>query len=257
MLKSNLKTYVVSLKTEKIRRAQIKKILDNLGIAFDFFDAINPNVDKKYLANYNKAQAIQNCGRELTTGELGCNLSHQMVYKDLVESKHDFALVLEDDALVNLDIVEVLNSILEEKVQWDVVLLGYSKINKKMYSKINFQNPIGKSILNIDNYSIGVVNRNYTSGTVGYLISNNAAKKIIDDGYLGVCLADNWDLYHKKSNLKIYHCRPFLIFEDFENLNSSISYERDLNEVRGYSKSIFFDILRNLRGIYRYIKLRL
>jgi GR25 family glycosyltransferase involved in LPS biosynthesis len=72
-------------------------------------------------------------GRDLTVGEVGCALAHKAIYRDHAASSQDWALVLEDDAIVetqhfNQRIEQVLLALdnlgLDARTA-TVVLLGY------------------------------------------------------------------------------------------------------------------------------------
>lgn len=250
------KTYVVSLKKEKERRKSVGKTLRELNIDFVFFDAINPVEQINYQNYYNKELVVRVFGRELTNGELGCNISHHLIYRDILEKKIDYALILEDDALLNNDLKSFILSLLEKNIKWDVILLGYSKVNEKEYKTMNIQNPIGRFIFKYKNYRIGKVAKNYTVGTVGYLVSNLGAKKMVDSNLIGSCLADDWEYFEKQAKLKIFHCRPFLVYENYEFFESAISCEREKISKDSATNNFIINIAKYMRGYLRYLKLR-
>lgn len=249
-----LKTFVVSLKNEIDRRFNIGNILNNLCLDFVFFDAINPSENPDWYSFYSADLALRRYGRNLTKGELGCNLSHHLIYEIIVANDISYSLILEDDALVRGDIKEFIELLLKKKLEWDVIILGYSKISESNYFKTNIMNPIGKFIFKFCEYRVGVVSKNYTVGTVGYMISKSGAKKLKESNLKGACLADDWELYQKTVGLNIYHCRPFLVFEDFEKFESSISIEREKISKKSPRKFVF-EVIRYIRGYFRKIKL--
>lgn len=254
MLDLSFKTYIVSLKGQDMRRSFISNQLESLNIDYEFFNAINPSEDSDWKKLYKSDIALESYGRHLSNGELGCNLSHHFIYQDIVNKNIKYSLILEDDALINNDLPDFINSILNSNLNWDVIILGYSKVNKEEFKRIDIMNPIGRFLFKFKNYKIGKVCKNYTVGTVGYLISKEGAKKLVDSNLIGACLADNWEYYYKKANLDIYHCRPFLIYEDFENFESSISAERE-KIARKSSRNFLFELIRYMRGYIRQFNL--
>ena len=91
--------FVISLPCCKDRRECISGILNQLGIDFDFFDAVDGlnGLQKKHEAEIDRA-ATQRKGRKLSDAEYACALSHINVYRKIVRDKIPYALVFEDDA---------------------------------------------------------------------------------------------------------------------------------------------------------------
>jgi glycosyl transferase family 25 len=237
------------------RRKSISAQLNSLGLEFEFFNAINPKKNIEFQQYYNSARAKNIYKRDLTLGELGCSLSHQHIYKMLIQDTSDYYLILEDDAIINGNIIYLLAELTSIKKEWDVILLGYSKVSSEYYEKLNKFHPIGKSVFNFKGHALGEVYKNSTCGTVGYLITKNGAGKLINNDCVIYNLADDWVYFEKKRSLKILHCRPFLVYEDFVTFESSI--EKDRATV---SKKAINLLLRNqllyLRGLFLLFVLR-
>jgi GR25 family glycosyltransferase involved in LPS biosynthesis len=68
------------------------------------------NIDEEYLENIDaKAWPYWKdpwFGRAITKGEIGCALSHNEAWKRIVEREEEFALVLEDDAVLDKDFLK-------------------------------------------------------------------------------------------------------------------------------------------------------
>lgn len=252
---SNLKIIVISMKTDINRRKNISNQLNILGLKFDFFDAIIPRDNPEYKKYYNSLKARSIYNRDLTLGELGCALSHQFVYKMLLEDVCCNYLILEDDAILNNNIVDLLNNIDFIGGEWDVILLGYSKVSPSYYKKLNLIHPIGKSIYKFNKFSLGEVFKNSTCGTVAYLINKSGAEKLINYNKEIYNLADDWFYFDRYKLIKILHCRPFLVFEDYINFESSIEKERSLVSKKVIN-SFFRDFLLYFRGFIYFFILR-
>lgn len=244
------KVYIVSMLNESNRRSFISNQLEKLGIEYTFFDAINISVDSKYLSYVDRNKTYQINGRELSSGEIGCSLSHYFIYKDMVENDICYALILEDDAILDKNLKKFIEGDILKSKEWDIVLLGYSKVSKSDYFKINSFNPIGQLIYNKE-IKVGRVSKNTTCGTVGYLISLNGAAKLLKLKVSGNTVADNWPYFEKNGGLKIFHCRPFLVFEDFFNLESSIENERLAHNKIQHGDNKLKDLLKYIRGWFR------
>ena len=250
---SNMKIIVISLEGYDDRKKSISMQLDSLGLKYEFFNAINPKKNIEFQKNYNSNLAKSIYKRDLTLGELGCSLSHKFIYKKLSNDNCDYYLILEDDAIISKDIVVLLNNLSRIDEKWDVILLGYSKVSPLYYKKLNKFHPTGSYIFKFKDYSIGRVYKNSTCGTVAYLITKNGANNFLKESDKYVFnLADDWLFFEKKLSLKIFHCRPFLVFEDYLTFDSSI--EKDRSEISKKSLNVFFkNQLMYLRGYFRFL----
>lgn len=246
-------THVISLKEELERRKDIRTQLDNLNIKFDFFDAID-------LRNCNALELNDKCkdninlNRKLTSGEIGCALSHISIYKRVISNEEDWSLVIEDDALLNNASSEKITRVisLANKYNADIIILGYSKLSPNDSSIFYIKEPIKRICKSEDGYILGIPWKNWTCGTVSYLINKNGAQKILNryikSGKKIETVADDWLFFEKSCNLKILHCRPLMIYEDYKNHTSSIEQERSIVSKKNIS---ILDPIRVFRGLLR------
>lgn len=73
---------------------------------------------------------------QLTPGGVGCYLSHQNVIKIVAESEKEFAIIFEDDCIIDSHIYEKLTDIMMEiPNDWDILLLGCQCIRCLKYEK--------------------------------------------------------------------------------------------------------------------------
>lgn len=109
---TRLKVYVISLPRCTDRRLEIDRQLAKARISFTYFDAWDKDlldfqslVDDRKLGpakDYNRRSR-----RHMTRGEIACFLSHASIWHSL-ESSGDTALILEDDAVVPPDLLDIL-----------------------------------------------------------------------------------------------------------------------------------------------------
>lgn len=98
--------FLINLDESCNRLQQIKKQLDRLRISFERISAVNgKNLDRdlKKSITYpiDHFETKVRFTRELTNGEIGCFLSHRHCWKRLLESKEQWALIMEDDILIS------------------------------------------------------------------------------------------------------------------------------------------------------------
>jgi glycosyl transferase family 25 len=90
---------VLNLKSSTARRQQIDARLENLGIDYHFFDAIDGRfLSAKELERLAPPSSLL-FDRSLTLGEIGCATSHFAVIRQLAGEEYDFVCVLEDDVI--------------------------------------------------------------------------------------------------------------------------------------------------------------
>lgn len=230
-LVSNLFFRVISLDSEVARRASVKAQIENLGINFEFFDAVDlrGKTSKEVQSYAEKSEG--SIGRRLTNGEIGCAVSHIKCYEEFLTTDCDVGVFLEDDA----DLSRLNGSLLTMISECicagdaDVIILGYSKVAPTDESFIERVEPIKVKKI-FGNVRLGVVWRNWTCGTVAYAMSRNGAKKILNDYYHKnnsriSTVADDWNFFNTLG-LVILHVRPLLVLEKFSLFESSIEPDR-------------------------------
>jgi glycosyl transferase family 25 len=261
----NLTVKVISLKDAAARRLSISEQMDRLKIRYDYFDAVDLRFESENeVALYYIDK--ESFARPLTKAEVGCSLSHVRCYEEFLSGEFDFALIIEDDADLSGLSKEILSELMLNMVNSnaDVILLGYSKVSPDKMNFVSMVEPI-KKICSFGNYQLGEVWKNWTCGTVAYLISRKGANKLYGEYFLNnnskvETVADDWGFFVKRFGLKILHIRPLLIFEKYISFESSIENERSkLNKarnknldwmriLRGYVRKLLL-VLRGLRGI--------
>lgn len=170
------------------------KQCSDLNIDFEIFTAVRGST----LTESEKKKYIAPISLLNTPGELGCALSHLFIYKKMIDENIENALILEDDALLDQGVIDVMNFIEKEKNLKPTVTL-LSPISKYIDTK--------KTKIN-ERYSI----YNGLTGTLahGYIINNSAAHSLYSFLYPAWSIADHWFLFREYGiiNLRgvIPHC---------------------------------------------------
>jgi len=73
-----------------------------------------------------KLVAIEQIGRELASGEIGCALSHFSIYQQVVDEGIQHAIILEDDIELDKNFKKVISLVDSFPDNWELVLLGYN-----------------------------------------------------------------------------------------------------------------------------------
>ena len=131
---------------------------------------------KELLEMYNLALLNFIIGGDYSEGEIGCLVSHQEVYKHMIKHKVDSALIIEDDAQLNVEI-----SVLDKYVK---------ECEQSCYEIVHFSPGKGGILMRNKNSLLDAIE--LPLGAFSYWITTNGARKLLcSDPILG--LAD-WPL---------------------------------------------------------------
>lgn len=129
---SCVQTYVINLDDSRERLACVRSQLSAAGIDFQRIQAVDGRkVAALSFPEYNDRLARRRYGRPLSGGEAGCFLSHRRCVQEFLKSEHEYALVLEDDVFVPVNLSRVLMRVINwlhqsMRGRWDLVNLGNS-----------------------------------------------------------------------------------------------------------------------------------
>lgn len=164
-------SYVINLPKDQKRRDMMQKRLDEAGVPYEFFEAVNGyELGPDDMGFYDSKKRCRYFGRDLMPGELGCLLSHYKIYEKMDKENIPYAVVLEDDVIFEEDFDEVLQALLDSDVEWDVIrFLGSKKIYRRGCRKIA---PL------TGRYGLARL-PTAPGGAHGYLLSLNAARTML------------------------------------------------------------------------------
>lgn len=163
--KNSLEIAVISLKFRTDRREYINKMLNTLHIPFKFFDGFHGKsipINIKDRINFSS-----NSLKYLSSGSLGCILSHVKLWETFSKSESELLLVFEDDIIINGDYYSVCDLIKSIPKNFDLVYLGSGSI-KSYFNLRHISNQLGKP------FSI-------RKGAYSYLLSKNGARKLLTE----------------------------------------------------------------------------
>ncbi|HHV6305291.1 TPA: glycosyltransferase family 25 protein, partial [Haemophilus influenzae] len=88
--------YVISLTTEQKRRKHITDEFGKQNIPFEFFDAITPDIIEETAKKFN-ITLDRSPKAKLSDGEIGCALSHIVLWDLALENNLNYINIFEDD----------------------------------------------------------------------------------------------------------------------------------------------------------------
>lgn len=118
--------FVIALENAFTRRKVISERLGILGLDFTFIDAIwGRNLANDEIRNVTSVSRQKHLSHPLSKGAIGAGLSHLAAWQKIAEGEAQMALVLEDDAILDKGIEDILQrlSLLEDRI--DIVNLHF------------------------------------------------------------------------------------------------------------------------------------
>ena len=120
-----LQTWVINLDRAPERLARIGQQLEHLQLPFKRLPAVDAQaLTPEQRAALDEPAYRRKHGKTPVLGELGCYLSHVAVMRAFIASPAQFALVLEDDVLLQDSLPAVLSGLLAHPGRWDMVKLS-------------------------------------------------------------------------------------------------------------------------------------
>jgi glycosyl transferase, family 25 len=234
------------------RRQVASQRAKNFNYQLVFFDAID--LVKKDVSQFfdvfDANDFINRYSREPSSGDIGCLLSHYALWKKLSnENKEQYHLILEDDFIPKVKSNELLEIIKHTK-NFDVLLLGYSKVQDKEELVLKIINPIQK-IYSTERHNIGRKFRESTCGAVAYVVSKNFVDEISKSVKKPSHVLDDWSFF-KKNGFTILHVQPLCFHEDFLNMKSNIKESGRFIPIHDSKVTKKNLIYRFLRSIFRF-----
>ena len=168
------KNVVISISTADKRRNHIIEQFGQKQIPFEFFDAFTPSARlgthlQRYLPNVEATS-------KLTAGEKGCLMSHFMLWKKCVDDNLDYISIFEDDILLGENAEQFLAN-----DEWLKVRFNFQEIFVLRLE--TFLMPVQlehqQQILPFQERNMDILKSKHF-GTAGYIISNDAAKYLIN-----------------------------------------------------------------------------
>ncbi|CAM3778513.1 MULTISPECIES: glycosyltransferase family 25 protein [Pseudoalteromonas] len=117
---------VINLAHSPERLTTSQQQLAKYGLSFERIDAIDgailtpAQLNRHYSAVLNK----QNYHYSLSVGQIGCYLSHRKAWQTIVERQLDYAIVLEDDFILDTDLNNTIKNIEQLPFDWQMIKLS-------------------------------------------------------------------------------------------------------------------------------------
>lgn len=203
-----MRVFVINLERSVERRVSIKQQLDFQGIAFEFIKAVDGSLlTDEYLATICNFDALAKRPYIQLKGVYGCLLSHYSIYEKIVADNIPYALILEDDVVIQPGLKAVLADI-GTKIRDNEAILLFSQNNHMptVLSDQHSEQLTGKHKLSypMEPWALG--------SAAAYVISNTAARGMLNYMLPIHVAADSWVRFYEDNAIGSLRCvTPFIV----------------------------------------------
>ena len=240
----NFKVYIINLKKDKNRKKNILNELKKQNLKnYKFISAVNGNKLKKKEINSlisKEKNFINPINTNMSKSEIGCSLSHIKIYKEIVKSDIDYALILEDDAFFLNKFTKNLKKFISINFKYKKQIILLSELRE--FYKI----PIDKE----KDYEIVDVTNAYF--THSYFINNEAARSLLHFNFPVKTVADNFIIFKIYCGIKITGLNPYLLSQDKKKFESSIKFTSNLKQVFLFKRFIYKSYNKILKKLNKF-----
>jgi len=260
-----MKIFVINLKKDKEKLNNILLQFKKYNITdYEIIEAVQGSqlTDEELLEKYDKIRS-KRVFRELSLPEIGCCLSHLIVYEKILQ-ENKRCLIIEDDVIITDNIVKFINTDLKSDI--DILFFGLFTSNlenvndnqkKFQYKQIKFsyndkniksrcylthekETHMGIDFFEIDEQSYTI---DFVQGTHAYAPSPSCCAKLINLNTPVMFAPDNiWNY----SNFSLYSPIHNIIELNY-NLQSSLESERNKLHNPTQFSNVFLKRIHNVR----------
>lgn len=175
-----MKIFLINLKRSPDRLQKMQKLLGHYNIDFQRLDAVDcrdfteDSLNNVTTPNWLYPYAMQK-------GEVACFLSHQNCWKEFVQTNDDWALILEDNQIIQPSITSYLKDISWIPEECGLIQLQFSS-KPTIYDKIK----------SVENNCLLRMKYSNPIGTSAYLISKKIALLALENSKTIDCPIDNF-----------------------------------------------------------------
>ena len=221
----DVRIYVINLDRSPQRLQEIAGQLSKFGLPFQRIAAVDGKLAtpaQQALLDENAYQ--QKHGKTSVPGELGCYLSHVAAIREFLESGSPFAVILEDDAILENGIVSVIQRLSSMTGQWDMVKL----------SGVHSGTPMQVQHIH-EHYRLSVMFSKCTCSSA-YMINRRAAQAY-SDGLLPMTLPYDHEFDKGWSyGIKVRAVTPFVVTHNTDALTTIAATHVQSRKLRGWQR---------------------
>jgi len=235
-----LKAFIICNEQETQRQANVAKLLGQMPSA-QLINAVYPSQIHVPFLDAMMAVSKKRTGKALLPAEIGCLLSHRMVWRNIVanaSSEQEYFLILESDSIVHD--LELLNDAANgPMLDYDIFFFGAWLGNMQLFNS---------SKKKWGNYRIGIPFIKTIYCTYGYAINKKAAAYLLKQTVQLAHPVDQFKYFIDSNALRMGGMVPELIsagtLGTYINQNKLMNWQRSLWMKLLYIKNYFICLFR-------------
>ena len=203
-----MRVFVINLERSVARRASIQKQLDTQGVDFEFIKAVDgATLTDEYLKTALNFEEIAKRPYLKRKGAYGCALSHYAIYSKIVAENIPYAIILEDDVILENGFKSIIDKI-SSKLLYNEVILLFAQNN---FMPIVFSDQDIEQLTNKQNIAYPM--EPWALGSAaGYIVTYEAAKGLMQYVFPVREPADAWIAFYRDKAIKNLRCvTPFAL----------------------------------------------
>jgi glycosyl transferase, family 25 len=210
--------YVVNLDRAPDRRAHIMAQLGKTRVHYEIVDAVDGrDLDLTDTRLFDPTVVGTSTFRP---GAAGCALSHLAVYRRVLDTGLDKALILEDDVALPADLNALIDAIGQHMRGAEVVLLNFHSRQPCRITRA------GSIPLPTSRLLVQVVDEGQPSSTGGYLITREACARMVRTVLPLRVQPDDWGFFQREGAIDRVRCVVPMPVTNSEVFRTTIDYYR-------------------------------
>lgn len=227
---------IISLAGDHSRKEHARTEMNKLTLPWMFVEAVNGK-NLTHIPHYDAKKGLRLVGFEMTRGEIGCFLSHRLVWQHCIDTQTN-TIVLEDDFVFEPSIERAIESAIRYEALWEILRLqAMTEVDSKKITELeefNFYHNLADPL-----------------GTTAYIVKPSSAQTLLKMSERFIEPVDHFVENYRKHHVKVTAIKPYPI--TIMHAESTIDKECDNRNfrkpIRGWAKlkrSIYRNIYRAL-----------
>lgn len=162
----------INLPRAEERRQDIAAQARRLGLDVQFVDAVDGKDLPHDVPEYDRAERSKRYHYDLTPNEIACTLSHKKALRTFLDSDAEYAVIMEDDAVLADNIEQGVYELIHQLKGWEVAKL-YTDDGSYLYSVGDDGGP--------ESCVRAVFPRKILWVAVGFLYTRSGAQKLLEE----------------------------------------------------------------------------
>ena len=205
-----MQVFVINLDGSRERMASIDAQLRTLGVPYERISAVyGKGLSREELRrSFSSFRWWCAVGYKAAPAEIGCALSHALIYKRMVAENLPVACILEDDVVLSPDFAARVGQ--AEKF-----------MNAAVPQVVLLSDHTGRYKNRLDVPESGIVTSSCGMCTDGYCLTKAAAMALLRENYPVQVPCDWWGRWVSSGAISLYHALPSVVRQDQETFGGS------------------------------------